>query len=134
VFLFISLFLLFLSISYSTKKGVKYAKSRVGLSPLNHGSVLAGRGQESGFSSKEHISIYNIKGHKIKTYTFTSGSCRIGTSVNPTSSLTPQPTNRYSVTRNGTDDHNQHVSSGVHFYKMKTGYQENQRNYSIKIK
>ena len=53
------------------------------------------------------ISIYNLKGEKIKTlYTFPSGSCRIGTR---------------GVIWNGTDENNQPVSSGIYFYKLRSG-------------
>ena len=53
------------------------------------------------------LTIYNIKGQKVRTlYPFPSGSCRIGTS---------------SVVWNGTDENNQPVSSGIYFYKLKSG-------------
>jgi len=54
--------------------------------------------------------IYNIKGQKVKTLT---------------KPLTHQPTNRYSVTWDGTDDNNQPVSSGIYFYRLNTG------NYNV---
>jgi len=53
--------------------------------------------------------IYNLKGQKVK---------------NLTNSLTHQPTNRYSVTWNGTDDNNHPVSSGIYFYKLRVGNEE----------
>jgi predicted outer membrane repeat protein len=64
--------------------------------------------QLSELSDQEDVElvIYNIKGQKVKDLT---------------NSLTHQPTNRYSVTWDGTDDYNQPVSSGIYFYKLKTG-------------
>jgi len=56
------------------------------------------------------LAIYNIKGQIVR---------------NLTNGLTHQPTNRYSVTWNGTDDNNQPVSSGIYFYRLKTG------NYNV---
>jgi hypothetical protein len=53
------------------------------------------------------ILIYNVRGQKIKTFvTFPSGSCRIGTRE---------------VVWNGTDENNKLVSSGIYFYKLKSG-------------
>ena len=49
--------------------------------------------------------IYNIKGQKVKVFTFPNRG--LGTS-------------EYSVVWNGTDDRNKPVSSGVYFYRMKT--------------
>ena len=65
--------------------------------------------QLSGVSSQDvELEIYNIKGQKIKTLTH---------------SLTHQPTNCYKVTWNGTDDHNQPVTSGIYLYKLQAGKQ-----------
>lgn len=50
--------------------------------------------------------IYNLKGQKVKTFSFPSGS--LGTSEG-------------SVVWNGTDDNNKPVSSGVYFYRLRAG-------------
>ncbi|MFC1897957.1 right-handed parallel beta-helix repeat-containing protein [Candidatus Cloacimonadota bacterium] len=55
--------------------------------------------------SDAELLIYNIKGQKVKTYLINSS--------------TDQPIN--SVTWNGTDDSNKPVSSGIYFYKLKSG-------------
>ncbi len=49
--------------------------------------------------------IYNLKGQKIKVFTFPNGS--LGTS-------------KHNVVWNGTDDNNRIVSSGIYFYQLKT--------------
>lgn len=56
-------------------------------------------------SSFVNLTIYNIKGQKIKTYL-----------INPS---TDQPIN--SVSWNGTDQNNQPVASGIYFYKLISG-------------
>jgi len=53
------------------------------------------------------LSIYNIKGQKIKTLPFS-----------------PSQFPSVSVTWDGTDDNNQQVSSGIYFYKLKAGDQQ----------
>ncbi len=52
--------------------------------------------------------IYNLKGQKIKVFTFPNGS--LGTSK----------TSKHNVVWNGTDDNDQPVSSGIYFYQLKT--------------
>ncbi len=51
------------------------------------------------------IDIYNVKGQKVKVFTFPNRG--LGTS-------------EYSVVWNGTDENNKPVASGIYFYKMKT--------------
>ncbi|MCK4695139.1 MAG: T9SS type A sorting domain-containing protein, partial [Candidatus Cloacimonetes bacterium] len=51
------------------------------------------------------ISIYNMKGQKIKSF--------------PISQFTNSPVNQ--ITWNGTDENNQPVSSGIYFYKLRSG-------------
>ncbi|HPR18235.1 MAG TPA: T9SS type A sorting domain-containing protein, partial [Candidatus Cloacimonadota bacterium] len=50
------------------------------------------------------IEIYNIKGQKIRTLPVSSS-----------------PSRKVSVVWDGTDDNNKPVSSGIYFYKLKTG-------------
>ncbi len=54
------------------------------------------------------ISIYNIKGQKIKKYSI----------FNPSKA---GHGNQYSISWDGTDENNKPVSSGIYFYKMKAG-------------
>ena len=55
------------------------------------------------------IVIYNIKGQKVKVFTFSNGS--LGTSDQLSSG-------QHSITWDGTDQNNQVVSSGVYFYQL----------------
>lgn len=67
------------------------------------------------------IEIYNLKGQKVKTFTFPSGNCPIGTSEQNhqiTKSLNHQ------IAWNGTDDSGKPVSSGIYFAKLKCGENE----------
>ncbi|MCK5052603.1 MAG: T9SS type A sorting domain-containing protein [Candidatus Cloacimonetes bacterium] len=55
-------------------------------------------------NSKVSLNIYNIKGQKVKQL------------------VSDQfPSGQYSVIWNGTDDNNKSVSSGIYFYKLKSG-------------
>ncbi len=60
----------------------------------------------AGQAENTELVIYNLKGQKVKDLT---------------DSLTPQPTNPYSVTWNGTDDNGNSVPSGIYYYRLKTG-------------
>jgi predicted outer membrane repeat protein len=51
------------------------------------------------------LSIYNIKGQKVKEFLI----------------ISPSPGHTLSVTWDGTDDNNKPVSSGIYFYKLKAG-------------
>ena len=73
----------------------------------------------AGQAESTELVIYNIKGQKVKTFTFLNGS--LGTSVVPTHSPTDKPTNRYEVTWDGTDEYNQPVTSGIYLYKLRAG-------------
>ncbi|MCF7793887.1 MAG: hypothetical protein K9N09_09090 [Candidatus Cloacimonetes bacterium] len=67
------------------------------------------------------IEIFNLKGQKVKTFTFPSGSSatREGKShPEPVEGYGTSPS--YSVVWNGTDDNNKPVSSGIYFYKLKS--------------
>ncbi len=59
------------------------------------------------FTENTELIIYNIKGQKIKTFDVI---------LSPESSL-----KKGSVTWNGTDENDQPVSSGIYFYKLKSG-------------
>ena len=67
--------------------------------------------QTSDFSEIEsaEIVIYNIKGQKVRVFTFPNGS--LGTSDQLSSG-------QHSITWDGTDQNNQVVSSGVYFYQL----------------
>ncbi len=54
------------------------------------------------------IEIYNLKGQRVKTFPVILSGVE-------------GSTGQYSVVWNGTDDNNQPVSSGIYFYKLKTG-------------
>jgi polyhydroxybutyrate depolymerase len=76
--------------------------------PFNPTTTI--RFQLSGVSSQGDVelAIYNIKGQQIKKY--------------PIFNIQYSITNdQYSITWDGTDDHNQPVSAGVYFYKLKAG-------------
>jgi hypothetical protein len=62
------------------------------------------------------ISIYNLKGQKVKTL-----ECSNSFAAKARNSLS------YSVTWDGTDDNNKPVSSGIYFYKLKAGKFEKTR-------
>ncbi len=63
------------------------------------------------------LSIYNLKGQKVKTFL-----------INPSTDL---PVN--SVTWNGEDDNGKSVSSGIYFYKLKTGnFEQSKKMLMIK--
>lgn len=61
---------------------------------------------KSGITEETELVIYNLKGQKVKVCTIPSGS--IGT-------------NELRVVWNGTDDNEKQVSSGIYFYKLKSG-------------
>ena len=62
--------------------------------------------------------IYNLKGQKIKVFTFPNGS--LGTS-------------KHNIVWNGTNENNQPVSSGIYFYKLKAGgYEQTRRMLLMK--
>ncbi|MFC1898583.1 T9SS type A sorting domain-containing protein, partial [Candidatus Cloacimonadota bacterium] len=60
---------------------------------------------------KAELTVYNLKGQKVKTFLINSS--------------TDQPIN--SVVWNGTDDNNKPVSTGIYFYKLKSGEFEKTR-------
>ena len=55
--------------------------------------------------SKVELTVYNVKGQKVKVFTFPNPDLSGGTS-------------EYSVVWNGTDENDQPVSSGIYFYKL----------------
>ncbi len=85
-------------------------------SSLNHTSVVSYAGQ----AEDTELCIYNIKGQKIKTFTFPSGSCRIGTSEYLPFSHSPDHS-LYEVTWNGTDEAGNKVPSGIYLSKLTYG-------------
>ncbi|MDO9578165.1 MAG: T9SS type A sorting domain-containing protein [Candidatus Cloacimonadales bacterium] len=60
--------------------------------------------------------IYNLKGQKVKVFTFPNGS--LGTSEQNLP-ITQSP--NHQIVWDGTDDNNKPVSSGIYFYKLKSG-------------
>jgi len=78
------------------------------------------------------LCIYNLKGQKIKSFFLNCRPEHVEVSVykgiDPSPSMklrmTQAGSNMYSVTWNGTDDNNQPVSSGIYFYKLKAGNEE----------
>jgi len=56
--------------------------------------------------AKTELSIYNLKGQKVRKFNFSNENAG---------------TNTYSVIWNGDDDNGKPVSSGIYFYKLKTG-------------
>ncbi|MDO9577719.1 MAG: hypothetical protein Q7J16_07520 [Candidatus Cloacimonadales bacterium] len=70
------------------------------------------------------IEIYNLKGQKVKVFTFPSGSCPIGTSEQNLQ-ITQSP--NHQIVWDGTDQNNKPVSSGVYLYKLKAGEFEDSR-------
>jgi flagellar hook assembly protein FlgD len=73
--------------------------------PFNPSTEISFQISEVSEWESAEIIIYNIKGQKVKTFTFPNGS--LGTS-------------EQSVVWNGTDDNDKPVSSGVYFYQLKT--------------
>ncbi|MCF7792817.1 MAG: S8 family serine peptidase [Candidatus Cloacimonetes bacterium] len=70
------------------------------------------------------IEIFNLKGQKVKTFTFPSGSLakREGKShPEPVEGYGTSPS--YSVVWNGTDNNNKPVSSGIYFARLQAGNQ-----------
>jgi hypothetical protein len=65
------------------------------------------------------LEIYNIKGQKVKTFTFPNGSFDTNENISP--SLHLSDSRSYSLTWNGTDDNDQSVPSGLYFYRLKAG-------------
>ncbi len=57
------------------------------------------------------IEIYNMKGQRVKEFLI----------------ISPSPGHTLSVTWNGTDENNNHVASGIYFYKLKVGDFEKSR-------
>jgi len=77
--------------------------------PFNPTTNISFQLQSESDLEDAELSIYNIKGQMV---------------INLTNQLTDQSTNRYTVTWNGKDENNQPVSSGIYFYKLKTGKEE----------
>ncbi|RLC50015.1 MAG: hypothetical protein DRI23_07990, partial [Candidatus Cloacimonadota bacterium] len=76
--------------------------------------------------SSVELVIYNLKGQKVKTFAITP---RPSTTLR----MTQAGSNQYSVIWNGTDDNNKPVSSGIYFYKLKTGnYEKTKKMILIK--
>jgi len=77
---------------------------------------------------KTELTIYNLKGQKVKALSVTLSGDE-GLSVNNKATSSPSTTLRmtqagskqYSVVWNGTDQNNQPVSSGIYFYKLRSG-------------
>ena len=63
-------------------------------------------------TERTELTIYNLKGQKIKD---------LSPSLCHPEFIEGQGESRYSVTWNGTDQNNQPVSSGIYFYKLKSG-------------
>jgi predicted outer membrane repeat protein len=73
--------------------------------PFNPETVISFQLSPENDLQDVELVIYNIKGQKIKDLA---------------NSLIHQSSNQYSIIWDGTDDHNQLVSTGIYFYKLKT--------------
>ncbi|MDP8202335.1 MAG: T9SS type A sorting domain-containing protein [Candidatus Tenebribacter burtonii] len=73
--------------------------------PFNPSTEIRFQASDCSKDESVEIEIYNIKGQKIRTFQINS--------------LTDQPIN--SVVWNGDNENNNPVSSGIYFYKLKTG-------------
>lgn len=65
-----------------------------------------------------NLIIYNIKGQKVRTFTFLNGI--LETSGVPSHKQNDQPTNRYEVTWDGRDETGKAVPSGIYLYELIT--------------
>ncbi|MCF7793235.1 MAG: T9SS type A sorting domain-containing protein [Candidatus Cloacimonetes bacterium] len=77
--------------------------------PFNPSTTISFSSEQNQQNEQIEIVIYNIKGQKVKTFSFPNGS--LGTS-------------KGLVVWNGTDDNNKPVSSGIYFAKLKSGKTE----------
>jgi formylglycine-generating enzyme required for sulfatase activity len=102
-------------------------KCRVYPNPFNPSTTISF--ETTNLHELPQIEIYNLKGQKIKTldchleFIEGYGNCEL---KNPHTStalrMTQAGSNQYSVGWDGTNDSGKPVSSGVYFYKIKSGY------------
>jgi peptidase C10-like protein/Spi protease inhibitor/type IX secretion system substrate protein len=69
------------------------------------------------FTEDTELNIYNMKGQKIKTFSFQDGITATGSSC--------------SISWNGTDENDQAVPSGIYFYRLKTADRELTRKMAL---
>jgi hypothetical protein len=71
------------------------------------------------FTENTELVIYNLKGQKVKTFpVILPATSKLG---GDGSEVEGSESNEHSVIWNGTDDNNKPVSSGIYFYKLKSG-------------
>ncbi len=85
-------------------------------------------GNYAGQAENTELCIYNIKGQKIKTFTFPNGQgMHPGKSLGTSEDLPFSHSPYHSINEvlwNGTNNNNQPVPSGIYFYKLRSGSQE----------
>ena len=79
--------------------------------PFNPSTTISFQLTGDGDQKDVELAIFNIKGQKLKKYTISNIQYSISN-------------NKYSITWDGTDENLEPVTSGIYFYKLKSGNQE----------